>query len=564
MKESRVMTNRSLGAIVLSLVLVAGCSGATTTGPVASAGTSAVPAAASAAPAASGIATLETKMEGPTVIDVASDVVSTSVVTPSGASIAADGVTLAVPPGGVTRDTTVVVTRLNEPFHMNVFAPSAPTDVTAIPIGHPYDFGPSGVQFAQPVDVTLPYDPQYVPGGTDAGRLGAAYFTGIRWVVVGGRVDTTAHTVTVRLKAFNGIAWIPVLAVGLALGALANAGVHWYYGGEGTKSDPISQKQAATWIVPNDPAVSAAAAKASVGGVPLGDPKKLGDYLAQNGDKNSPVTLVDAAGTPTTLGGRYSKGAGTNWQKPGDFLTTGKMSGDCTDVTNALVSVFRAKGYPAKGVFGYAGDKEHPHAWGEVLIGGKMYLIDEDGNLQKLDTAMAAMNLLRPDADDPRAFMWDENGETPYETAWWTKVFDLNGTWRGTLTFTEVNVDPEVAKQAEDQGCTLAMLDALKGKALPMTMTIKLGAMGKGSATILIDMSSFKDAKGKALQSSPQTLPFTSTGNKLVFQLEQSSGSTSAMSAVVVDNGGGVVMQGTMTVSGQGYSAKAVWTVGPA
>ncbi len=557
------MTNRSLSAIMLSVILVAGCSGTATTGPAASAGSSTAPAAASAAPAASGMATVDTMMEGPTVIDVASDVVSTSVVTPSGASIAADGVTVAVPAGGVTGDTTVVVKRLNEPFHMNVFAPSAPTDVSAIPIGHPYDFGPSGVQFAQPVEVTLPYDPQYVPGGTDAGRLGAAYFTGTRWVVAGGRVDTTAHTVTVRLKAFNGIAWIPVLAVGLALGALANAGVHWYYGGEGTKSDPISQKQAAKWIVPNDPAVSAAATKATVGGVPLGDPKKLGDYLAQNGDKNSPVTLVDAAGTPTTLGGRYSKGAGTNWQKPGDFLTTGKMSGDCTDVTNALVSVFRAKGYPAKGVFGYAGDKEHPHAWGEVLIGGKMYLIDEDGNLQKLETAMAAMNLLRPDANDPRAFMWDENGETPYETAWWTKVFDINGSWAGTLTFTEVNVDPDVAKEAEAQGCTMAMLEALKGKELPMTMAIKVGTMGKGTALTRIDMSSIKDDKGKPLQSSPQTLSFSYVGNKLTFQLEQSSGSTSAMSGVVLDNGG-IVIQGTMTVSGKGFSAKAVWTVGPA
>jgi hypothetical protein len=554
------MTKRSLGAVLFSLVLVAGCSGATSSAPSASSAAG----GASAAPVASSLPVLETPMEGPTVIDVPSDVISTSVVPVGGASIAADGVTVAIPAGGVTSDTAVVVKRLNEPFHMNVFAPSAPTDVTAIPIGHPYDFGPSGVQFAQPVEVTLPYDPQYVPGGTEAGRLGAAYFNGTHWVVAGGSVDTAAHTVTVRLKAFNGIAWIPVLAVGLALGALANAGVHWYYGGEGTKSDPISQKQAAKWIAPNDPAVSAAAAKATVGGVPLGDEKKLGAFLAKNGDKNSPVTLVDAAGTPTTLGGRYSQGAGTNWQKPGDFLTTGKMSGDCTDVTNALVSVFRAKGYPAKGVFGYAGDKEHPHAWGEVLIGGKMYLIDEDGNLQKLDTAMAAMNLLRPDATDPRAFMWDENGETPYETAWWTKVFDLNGTWGGTLTFNEVNVDPEAAKEAEDQGCTLAMLDALKGKALPMTMTIKLGAMGKGSSTILIDMSSFKDAKGKALQSSPQTLPFTYMGNKLVFQLEQSSGSTSSMSGVVVDNGGGVVMQGTMTVTGKGFSAKAVWTVSPA
>jgi hypothetical protein len=77
-------------------------------------------------------------------------------------------------------------------------------------------------------------------------------------------------------------------------------------------------------------------------------------------------------------------------------------------------------------------------------------------------------------------------------------------------------------------------------------------------------MSSIKDAKGKPLQSSPQTLSFVLTGNTLTFQLEQSSGSTSAMSGVVLDNGGGVVIQGTMTVTAKGFSAKAAWTVNPA
>jgi len=160
--------------------------------------------------------------------------------------------------------------------------------------------------------------------------------------------------------------------------------------------------------------------------------------------------------------------------------------------------------------------------------------------------------------------MWDETGETPYEADWWTKAFDINGSWAGTLTFSEVNVDPEIAKEAEAQGCTMAMLEELKGKTLPMTMTIKVGAMGKGTALTRIDASSIKDAKGKPLQSSPETLSFNYIGNKLTFVLEQSSGSTNAMSAVVVDNGGGVVIQGTMTVSGQGFSAKAVWTVEPA
>jgi len=340
------------------LVLVAGCSGAASTAPGGAAGSSAAP-ATSAAPVESGPTTLETRMTGRTVIDVPADVVSTSVVTAAGAAIAADGVRVAVPAGGVAGDTTVVVKRLNAPFHMNVFAPSAPTDVSAIPIGHPYDFGPAGVSFTQPVEVTVPYDPQFVPAGTDPGRLAVTYFNGTGWVMAGGTVDAVAHTVTVRLKAFDGSVLVTAL-VATVVGIGVNRLIHWYYGGEGTNSDPISEKQAAKWIAPNDPAVSAAAAKASVGGVPLGDPKKLGDYLAQNGDKNEPVTLVGLDGTPTTLGGRYSAGAGTNWQKPGDFLTTGNMRGDCTDVTNALVSVFRAKGYPAKGVLAMRATRSTP------------------------------------------------------------------------------------------------------------------------------------------------------------------------------------------------------------
>jgi hypothetical protein len=267
-----------------------------------------------------------------------------------------------------------------------------------------------------------------------------------------------------------------------------------------------------------------------------------------------------------TLEGRWSDAAGTNWQKPADFLTKGDMRGDCTDVSNTLVSMFRSMGYPAKSVFGYVNDKTSPHVWGEVLIGDKMYLIDEMGSLQKLDVAMSLMHLIRPDASDARNAMWDENGETPYEAAWWTKVLDINGKWRGTLTFTEMNIDPEVAKQAEAQGCSMAELDALKGKALPMTMTIKVNVIGEGTSTTLIDMSSIKDATGKPLQSDPQTTPISHAGNKITFHPEQSSGSESAMSGVVMDNpnGGAVVIQGTTTVTGKGFSAKAVWTVSPA
>jgi hypothetical protein len=431
------MTKRSLCAIVLSAVLVAGCAGtaATPTPAPATPGTSIPVAASSEAPtptvsptlAPSVVPVVETKMDGSTLVDVASTVVSTSVVTPAGASIAADGVTVTVPAGGVAGDTTVVVTRLDAPFYMNVFAPSEPDDADAIPIGHPYDFGPAGVQFAQPVEVTLPYDPQYVPAGTDPNLIGVAYFTGTHWAVAGGEVDAAAHTVSVRLAAFEGVAFVPYL-IAIGIGILANRAIHWHYGGEGTDSDPISTKEADKLITVADPTVKKMAASASVGGVPLGDRRKVAEYLEKQKGVLAPVTLVGPDGTPLTLkgraavlpDGRWDPKAG--WKTPADFFTKRDMRGDCTDVTNAMVSVFRNLGYPAKAVYGYAVDKDSPHVWGEVLVGGTPYLIDENGQLQPLEEGMSTAKLIRPDPGDPRAAMWDENGQVPYEANWWTKV----------------------------------------------------------------------------------------------------------------------------------------------
>jgi hypothetical protein len=116
MKESIAMAKHSLCAILISAILVAGCTGTTST-PI-PAGATPSPAtqgpassAAGTTPGPSGLPVLQTVMEGPTVIDVPTDVVSTSVVTPAGAVIQADGVSVTVPAGGVASATTVVVTR---------------------------------------------------------------------------------------------------------------------------------------------------------------------------------------------------------------------------------------------------------------------------------------------------------------------------------------------------------------------------------------------------------------------------------------------------------------------
>ena len=402
------------------------------------------------APAASILPVVDTPMDGPTVIDVPVEVVSTSVVTPAGTTIAADGVTVKVPAGGVTGDTTVVVTRLDAPFRMNPYEPSGPTDVAATAIGHAYDFGPAGVRFAKPVDVTLPYDPGYVPDGTDPTRIDAAYFDGTRWVVAGGTVDPAAHTVTVRLQAFDGSVLVAIL-IGLGIGG-AYVGIRWLFGGEGVRSDPISEGRANEWVVPSDPAVVAWAAQAVV--LPRGNGEVLTDQAvplkSDPTDEHSPLVdwaqqgrafalsfrpgcglsdagaCADSSGEPIRMKGRSSFEGFANWQKPADYYGKNDLRGDCTDMTNAWVSVLRSLGYQAKGVFGYArttndNDQEVllPHVWPEVIIGGLPFIMDEDGWFWPLVEGIETLKLVRAGPDDERNAMWDETGQTPYVERWW-------------------------------------------------------------------------------------------------------------------------------------------------
>ena len=220
---------------------------------------------------------------------------------------------------------------------------------------------------------------------------------------------------TISQDAFEGTLFI---AVGAAVGVAVHFGVKWYFGPEAVKEDdPITNKNAASWIVPKDPSVAAAAKTAAFGGVAISDKTKLAEYIEGQKDQQTPkISITGADGKVRQTS--YSQGTGTNWQKPGDYLAKG-MRGDCTDITNFGVSVFRAQGYPAKAVFGYLGTKDSPHVWGEVIIDGNPYMIDEEGGLQSLAAGITALTLIRPDPNDPRNFMWDENGQVAYKENWW-------------------------------------------------------------------------------------------------------------------------------------------------
>ena len=353
--------------------------------------------------------------DAPTVIDVPTDVIGNTTVRAAGATVVADDVKIVVPQGAVSTDTDIVVQRLNAPFHMDDGAAAASDALDARPIGPAFDLGPAGTQFGQPVDVTLPYDASIVPDGTDPNLIVVAYYTGTHWAVAGGKADVAAHTVTVRLQAFSGLTAAAVLLTFL-VGIVVNRAITY----NETKKNPnayndqVVRGVAKQWIT-NDPAVKEAAAGATAGGISLSDPASLAAYMGKQGATPVEVTLTPG-GSPRKV--TYFDGENSNWQKPVDYLAR-NMKGDCTSTTNAMVSVFRSLGYKAKGVEGYAGDKNHPHAWGEVLIGDKAYMIDQNGMLQLLPGAIGLNHLIRADKNDPRDYMWDETGQEIYKGNWW-------------------------------------------------------------------------------------------------------------------------------------------------
>jgi hypothetical protein len=137
---------------------------------------------------------------------------------------------------------------------------------------------------------------------------------------------------------------------------------------------------------------------------------------------------------------------------------------------------------------------------------------------------------------------------------------ELNGPWSGTMTFTQFDLPAEALQGAQDQGCDLSALEALKNVPLPMEMTIAVDASGtSGTATMTIDASSIPGNEGGA--GTPSSFTFTISGNTLTFQIPAESGVTSAMSGTVGRRGETLVMTGVMTFGGQGATMKAEWSV---
>ena len=468
-------------AFLLSVALVAGCGGgSTSSGDGSAIPTSAPISSVGVGDASSAELAAATPMTAPTVIDVPSTEVASQMVTSEGATIVVDEMTLMVPPGAVEKDTAIEVVRLDAPFQMNPYADDPSGAVAVAAAGPLVDFGPVGTSFDQPVSVTLPYDPGVM--NADLDQPVVAYWTGEAWSLLAGDVDAANHTVTIRLASFDGVLLTSTVTGADAMvelvegaGRAGATALRWIAG-----TDPIYEREADQFVTPMDPTVQAAAAVANADGVLLANEAELAELLERG--TSVKVAIPDADGAPRNFA--YTQRSGANWQKPADHLSAtptgdnydgvpaiGKMQGDCTDVTNTMASIFRSLGYPAKAVFGYTVDTNSPHAWVEVVIGGKPYIVDENGAIQDLKKGFGAMQLIRPDpATDERAREWDETGMRPYEADWWTKYAtpEFEGEWIGTMTWQAYT--------------TTTAGECTSGEGLPLTvdltMTVAAGSAG--------------------------------------------------------------------------------------
>ena len=141
-----------------------------------------------------GTATITATIEGHSAsVDVT--VKDGAVVSPSGASFSAQSsaVTVAVPAGALTQTRNITVSP----------APTTPPNDRLMP-STAFDFGPNGITFAQPVSITIKYNPSNLTAGSPEGGLQLYEVVGTSWrVVEGSSASTATHTVTGNVSHFT-------------------------------------------------------------------------------------------------------------------------------------------------------------------------------------------------------------------------------------------------------------------------------------------------------------------------------------------------------------------------
>lgn len=149
------------------------------------------------------------------------------------------------------------------------------------------------------------------------------------------------------------------------------------------------------------------------------------------------------------------------------------------------------------------------------------------------------------------------------------QVIDLNGTWTGTLVFTDIQLSPEAQAELEQmaenppeelEGCDLssigAILEQLKGKPCPLTLDITADEGGTGSASLYIDFSPLGES-AEPLEA--PGIPITWSGSSFTLS-SSNNGGTITISGQASIVGEDEVLSGTLTLAAV-QEGKTVYTI---
>lgn len=117
----------------------------------------------------------------------------------------ANAATVTIPANSLAADTTITV----QPA---ASLPSPPAGM-AVVSGTGYAFGPDGTAFSPNATLVFSYIPTGLPTNVPATSLQVGTVVSGAWQLLGGTVDTTAHTVTVSIPHFTSYALLGTIAI---------------------------------------------------------------------------------------------------------------------------------------------------------------------------------------------------------------------------------------------------------------------------------------------------------------------------------------------------------------
>jgi len=373
------------------------------------------------------IPVVKLKSVAPTELNIPANSTWTATATAeNGTTIQNAGISLEVPPGAVKSDTEIVVKEFAELPPEFYYAESDEPPPMALAMGNVYDVGPAGIQFDKPVQVTINYDKTLLPNGAKPENIKVGYWDGKKWIVESGYVDGQKGTVTISATSFPGSLVVPLVVGGAIIITVA------YKISKLLSPDPRNQGTAPKHIIPGNDTVKSFTGKAGVGPnakqwVPLVDPQRPGKLNPQilSGSGYKRIGFMEKGDKAATWV-EYQEmvdGSDVNWTPPDAFLTNkgkgGQPKGDCTSVTNTVVSMLRGLGVEAYGVDGMANPngKWREHAWVEFVYEGKPYYYDNDNGVVPLEDMKGKISV--PAYTFNRGYMWNEKGQKSYQEGWW-------------------------------------------------------------------------------------------------------------------------------------------------